>query len=210
MKSLINVLEVMMGKGEKVGYVRVSSFDQNPERQLENIKLDKIYTDKASGKDVNRPQLIELIDYVRNGDTVVVHSMDRLARNLDDLRKLVCQFTGKQVKVQFIKENLIFSGDDSAMSTLLLSIMGAFAEFERSLIRERQLEGIALAKKRGAYRGRKKCLSLEEVEALRSRVSSGEKKSGIARDFGISRETLYQYLKSYHNDSLKNEKKEAS
>ena len=78
-----------MGKGEKVGYVRVSSFDQNPERQLENIKLDKIYTDKASGKDVNRPQLIELIDYVRNGDTVVVHSMDRLARNLDDLRKLV-------------------------------------------------------------------------------------------------------------------------
>ena len=199
-----------MGKGEKVGYVRVSSFDQNPERQLENIKLDKIYTDKASGKDVNRPQLIELIDYVRNGDTVVVHSMDRLARNLDDLRKLVCQFTGKQVKVQFIKENLIFSGDDSAMSTLLLSIMGAFAEFERSLIRERQLEGIALAKKRGAYRGRKKCLSLEEVEALRSRVSSGEKKSGIARDFGISRETLYQYLKSYHNDSLKNEKKEAS
>lgn len=198
-----------MGKGEKVGYVRVSSFDQNPERQLENIKLDKVYTDKASGKDVNRPKLQELIDYVRDGDTVVIHSMDRLARNLDDLRKLVCQFTGKQVKVQFIKESLIFSGDDSAMSTLLLSIMGAFAEFERSLIRERQLEGIALAKKRGAYRGRKKCLNDEEVEKLKSRVVTGESKSDIARDFGISRETLYQYLKSYHNDSLKNEKKEA-
>ncbi len=198
-----------MGKGEKVGYVRVSSFDQNPERQLENIELDKIYTDKASGKDVNRPKLQELIDYVRDGDIVVIHSMDRLARNLDDLRKLVCQFTGKQVKVQFIKESLIFSGDDSAMSTLLLSIMGAFAEFERSLIRERQLEGIALAKKRGAYRGRKKCLNDEEVEKLKSRVVTGESKSDIARDFGISRETLYQYLKSYHNDSLKNEKKEA-
>jgi len=198
-----------MGKGEKVGYVRVSSFDQNPERQLENIELDKIYTDKASGKDVNRPQLIELIDYVRDGDTVVVHSMDRLARNLDDLRKLVCQLTTKQVKVQFLKENLTFSGTDSAMSTLLFSIMGAFAEFERALIRERQMEGIALAKKRGAYKGRKKCLSFEEVEILRSRVASGEKKSSIARDLNISRETLYQYLKSYHNDSLKNEKKEA-
>ena len=184
-----------MGKGKKIGYVRVSTFDQNPERQLENIELDKTYTDKASGKDVNRPALQELIDYVRDGDTVVVHSMDRLARNLDDLRKLVCQLTDKQVKVQFMKENLIFSGDDSAMSTLLLSIMGAFAEFERSLIRERQLEGIALAKKRGAYKGRKKSLSLEEVEILKSRIDSGEKKSCIARDFGISRETLYQYLK---------------
>ena len=184
-----------MGKGKKIGYVRVSTFDQNPERQLENIEVDKTYTDKASGKDVNRPALQELIDYVRDGDTVVVHSMDRLARNLDDLRKLVCQLTGKQVKVQFVKENLIFSGDDSAMSTLLLSIMGAFAEFERSLIRERQLEGIALAKKRGAYKGRKKSLSLEEVEILKSRIDSGEKKSCIARDFGISRETLYQYLK---------------
>lgn len=184
-----------MGKGKRIGYVRVSTFDQNPERQLENIEVDKTYTDKASGKDVNRPALQELIDYVRDGDTVVVHSMDRLARNLDDLRKLVCQLTDKQVKVQFMKENLIFSGDDSAMSTLLLSIMGAFAEFERSLIRERQLEGIALAKKRGAYKGRKKSLSLEEVEILKSRIDSGEKKSCIARDFGISRETLYQYLK---------------
>ncbi|MCB1116062.1 MAG: recombinase family protein [Chlamydiia bacterium] len=189
-----------MGKGKKIGYVRVSTFDQNPERQLENIELDKTYTDKASGKDVNRPALQELVDYVRDGDTVVVHSMDRLARNLDDLRKLVYQLTGKQVKVQFMKENLIFSGDDSAMSTLLLSIMGAFAEFERSLIRERQLEGIALAKKRGAYKGRKKRLSLEEVEILKSRMVSGEKKSSVAKDFGISRETLYQYLKACHTE----------
>ncbi len=184
-----------MGKGKKIGYVRVSTFDQNPERQLENLELDKIYTDHASGKDLNRPKLAELIDYVRDGDIVVVHSMDRLARNLDDLRRLVDEFTKKLVKVQFIKENLIFSGDDSAMSTLLLSIMGAFAEFERKLIRERQMEGIALAKKRGVYKGRKKCLNTEEVKTLLSKVTAGEKKSNIARDFGISRETLYQYIR---------------
>ena len=118
---------------------------------------------------------------------------------MDDLRRLVYQLTSKLVKVQFIKENLIFSGEDSAMSTLLLSIMGAFAEFERSLIRERQREGIALAKKRGAYKGRKKCLSLEDIETLKSRVTSGERKTSIARDLGISRETLYQYIRNLNN-----------
>ncbi len=181
--------------GKKIGYVRVSSFDQNPERQLENIELDKIYTDKASGKDVNRPKLTELMDYVRDGDTVVVHSMDRLARNLEDLRRLVSIFTAKQVKVQFLKENLTFTGEDSAMSQLLLSIMGGFAEFERALIRERQMEGIALAKKKGVYRGRKKCLSEEQIHELQSRIIAGEKKSHIARDLNISRETLYKYLR---------------
>jgi len=184
-----------MGKGKKIGYVRVSSFDQNTERQLEGIELDKIYTDKASGKDVNRPKLTELIDYVRDGDTVIVHSMDRLARNLEDLRRLVNKFTEKQVKVQFLKENLIFTGEDSAMSQLLLSIMGGFAEFERALIRERQMEGIALSKKKGLYKGRKKSLSEEQIQELQSRVSSGEKKSRIARDLKISRVTLYKYLR---------------
>ena len=184
-----------MEKGKKIGYVRVSTFDQNPERQLEGFTVDKIYTDMASGKDVNRPKLNELIDYVRDGDTVIVHSMDRLARNLDDLRRLVYQLTNKQVKVQFIKENLIFSGEDSAMSTLLLSIMGAFAEFERALIKERQMEGIALAKNRGVYKGRKKCLDEEQIEVLKMRVALGEKKSHVARDMNISRETLYQYLR---------------
>jgi len=184
-----------MGIGKKIGYVRVSSFDQNPERQLENIKLDKLYTDKASGKDVNRPKLAELMDYVRDGDTVIVHSMDRLARNLEDLRQLVNIFTAKQVRVQFLKENLTFTGEDSAMSQLLLSIMGGFAEFERALIRERQIEGIALAKKRGVYKGRKKCLNQVQIHELQSRIATGEKKSHIARDLSISRETLYKYLR---------------
>ncbi len=136
-----------------------------------------------------------MLAYVREGDTVVVHSLDRLGRNLDNLRRIVRDLTGRGVKVQFIKENLIFSGDDAPMSTLLLSVMGAFAEFERSIIRERQREGIELAKRRGAYRGRKRSLSDSQLVELKRRVTAGEKKTVIARELGISRETLYQYLR---------------
>ena len=178
-----------------IGYVRVSTFEQNTDRQLEGIKTDKTFLEKISGKSADRPQLIELLNYIRDGDTLVVHSLDRLARNLDDLRRLVQTLTAKDVKVQFLKENLIFTGENSPMSNLLLSVMGVFAEFERALIRERQLEGIALAKKRGAYKGRKRCLTTEQVEAMKQRVSNGEKKSQIAQDLGVSRETLYQYLR---------------
>ncbi len=140
-------------KGQRVGYVRVSTLDQNPERQLEGIAVDRVFTDKASGKNTQRPELDRLVAYVREGDTVVVHSMDRLARNLDDLRRLVKHFTQHGIRVEFVKEHLSFTGEDSPMSTLLLSVMGAFAEFERALIRERQREGIAVAKKRGVYKG---------------------------------------------------------
>lgn len=183
-------------KGHRIGYIRVSTFDQNPERQLEHIQGDKVFTDKASGKDTQRPQLDALLSFVREGDTVVVHSMDRLARNLDDLRRLVQKLTNRGVRIEFAKENLIFTGEDSPMANLMLSVMGAFAEFERALIRERQREGIALAKQRGAYRGRKKALGPERVAELRRRAASGEKKAQLARDFGISRETLYQYLRT--------------
>jgi len=131
--------------GQRIGYVRVSSFDQNPERQLENISLNKVFTDKASGKDTKRPELEALLAFVREGDTVVVHSMDRLARNLDDLRRLVQMLTKRGIRIEFVKEGLHFTGEDSPMANLLLSVMGAFAEFERALIRERQREGLALA-----------------------------------------------------------------
>ncbi len=180
--------------GKKIGYIRISSVDQNHHRQLDGIALDKCFIDKASGKDTNRPQLDDLLHYVRDGDHLIVHSMDRLARNLDDLRRLVLHLTKQGIVVAFVKENLTFTGEDSPMSTLLLSVMGAFAEFERALIRERQLEGIALAKKKGLYKGRKPALSSEQVETLKQRVADGHKKSQIARYFGISRETLYQYL----------------
>ena len=181
--------------GQQIGYIRVSSFDQNPERQLDGVTLDRVFTDKASGKDVNRPQLETLMAFVRPGDTVVVHSMDRLARNLDDLRRMVQVLIQRGVHIQFIKEHLMFTGEDSPMANLMLSVMGAFAEFERALIRERQREGIVLAKQRGAYRGRKKSLSTDETTALKTRIANGEKKTLVARELGISRETLYQYLR---------------
>jgi DNA invertase Pin-like site-specific DNA recombinase len=181
--------------GQRIGYIRVSSFDQNPGRQLEQTEVAKTFTDKASGKDMDRPALEALLDYAREGDTVVAHSMDRLARNLDDLRRLVKLLTSRGVRVEFIKENLVFTGEDSPMANLLLSVMGAFAEFERALIKERQREGIALAKQRGAYRGRKQALSTEKLTKLLKRVTDGESKTQLAREFGISRETLYQYLK---------------
>lgn len=181
-------------KGQRIGYIRVSSFEQNPERQLEGITLDETFTDKASGKDTQRPQLQALLDFIRVGDTLVVYSMDRLARNLDDLCRLVQQLTQHHIKIEFIKENLMFTGEDSPMANLLLSVMSAFAEFERALIRERQLEGIALAKQRGVYKGRKRSLTQQQIVDLKKRAVAGEKKSLLAREFCISRETLYQYL----------------
>jgi len=183
-------------KGQRIGYVRVSSFDQNPERQLDQIQVDKIFTDKASGKDTQRPELEALLSFVREGDTIIVHSMDRLARNLDDLRRLVQKLTKRGVRIEFAKESLTFTGEDSPMANLMLSVMGAFAEFERALIRERQREGISLAKQRGAYRGRKKSLMESQIVELKRRIAHGEQKTSLARDYGISRETLYQYLKA--------------
>lgn len=182
--------------GQRIGYIRVSTLDQNPDRQLEGAQVSKVFTDKASGKDMQRPQLDALLGYVREGDTLVVHSMDRLARNLDDLRRLVQQLTGRGVRIEFVKEGLTFTGEDSPMANLLLSVMGAFAEFERELIRERQREGIALAKQRGAYRGRKKALSDVRIAELRRRAEALEPKAALAREFGISRATLYEYLRA--------------
>jgi DNA invertase Pin-like site-specific DNA recombinase len=181
--------------GHRIGYIRVSSMDQSSDRQLEHVTVDRVFIDKASGKDIHRPKLEELLAFVREGDTVVVHSMDRLARNLDDLRYLVQNMTGRGICIEFVKEHLIFSGEDSPMANLLLSLMGAFAEFERALIRERQREGIALAKKRGVYRGRKRSLSPSQIDELRQRAIY-EKRSALAREFGISRETLYKCLKA--------------
>jgi len=128
--------------------------------------------------------------FVRAGDVVVVHSLDRLARNLDDLRRIVSDLTGWGVRVEFLEEQLTFTGEANAMAQLLLSVMGAFAEFERALIRERQREGVALAKARGAYRGRKRSLTDERVAELRQRTAAGEAKASLAREFGISRETV--------------------
>jgi DNA invertase Pin-like site-specific DNA recombinase len=181
--------------GQRIGYIRVSTLDQHTERQLDGIKVDKTFTDKASGKDTKRPQLELMMSFVRSGDTVIVHSMDRLARNQDDLHHIVQTLTRKGVRIELLKEHLTFTGEDSPMSKLMLAVMGAIHEFDRALIKERQREGITLAKKRGAFKGRKKSLSQVEVAELRQRITAGMSKAQVAREFGISRQTLYQYLR---------------
>ena len=185
----------MSAKGKTVGYIRVSSFEQNTDRQLDGVHVDKLFTEKVSGKDMKRPQLQALLEYVRDGDTVIIHSLDRLARNLDDLRSIVQTLTGKTVKIQFIKESLIFTGDDNPMSILLLSVMGAFAEFERSLIKERQKEGICIAKQKGLYKGRKPSLNPTQIAEIRARAEAKENKASLAKEYGVSRETIYKSLR---------------
>ena len=180
-----------------IGYKRVSTLDQNTSRQLVDVALDKVFEDKISGKSLNRPELQNLLNFVREGDNVHVHSMDRLARNLEDLLSLVNQLTSKGVSVQFHKENLLFDNTSStkAMTKLILSIMGAVAEFERMLILERQREGIALAKKRGAYTGRKPIKSnlIEETKKL---INDGMSVAQACRETKVSRATYYKYLKA--------------
>ncbi len=181
--------------GQRVGYKRVSTIDQNPARQLEGVTVDRTFTDKVSGKNTDRPHLQEMLEYIREGDTVLVHSLDRLARNLVDLHDIVKTITDKKASVTFVTENLTFTGDDSPLSVLLLQVLGAFAQFQRMIIREAQREGIAIAKRNGVYKGRKKALSTEDVATILQRISAGDHKAQIARDLGVSRKTLYQYVK---------------
>ncbi len=183
---------------QRIGYIRVSSLDQNAERQLDGIHLDKVFTDKASGKDTNRPQLQAALHHVRAGDTLVVHSMDRLARNVEDMLRLVREMNDRGVSVEFIKENMSFTaGSEDPRSVLMFTMLSAFAQFERSLIKERQREGIALAKAKGTvYKGRKPALNAERIAQLREQAAAGANRTKLAKEFGISRETLYQYLRS--------------
>lgn len=181
--------------GQIVAYVRVSSVDQNTDRQtFDGVTVDKTFTDKCSGGTRNRPGLAEMLDYVREGDTIVCHSIDRLARDLQDLMHLVQTLTARGVGVRFVKEALTFDGSASPMQTMILQVMGSFAQFERSMIRERQREGQEAARAAGRNPGRKPKLSPEQITELKARVSAHEPKAQIARSFGISRETLYSYL----------------
>lgn len=136
-----------------------------------------------------------MLEYIREGDTVFVYSLDRLARNLVDLHDIVKTITDKKASVTFVTENLTFTGDDAPLSVLLLQILGAFAQFQRMIIREAQREGIAIAKREGVYKGRKKALTTDDVVIALQRISLGDSKAQIARDLGVSRKTLYQYLK---------------
>ena len=180
--------------GKIIGYIRVSSQDQKTDRQLVGIKIDKLFTDHESGKNKERLGLIDMLDYIREGDEVVVHSMDRLARNLDDLRNIVNSLVKDKIIIRFVKENLTFDGEESNISQLMLSIMGAVGEFERSIIRERQKEGIAIAKNKGKYQGRKLALTQEQIEEMKKKIEFKVPKSVIAKDLGICRSSLYVYI----------------
>ncbi|WP_430465752.1 recombinase family protein [Tabrizicola sp.] len=175
-----------------VGYRRVSSIDQSLDRQ-DLGDIEKVFEEKLSGASASdRPALQDMIGWVREGDVVVVHSIDRLARNLQDLLSIVSQLNGKGVSIRFIKDNLTFppEGTDGA-SKLYLSILGAVAEFERSIIKQRQREGIAKAKAKGVYKGRKPTIDQDRILALRDEGLSTYK---IAEVMGISRMTVHRTL----------------
>lgn len=181
--------------GDQVGYIRVSTVDQNTDRQLDGVVLDRTYEDKISGATTNRPQLQACLDYLRDGDTLHVHSMDRLARSMRDIENIVQELTGKGVTVQFHKEGWTFTaGKMDATQTLLFQVLGSVSQFERAIIRERQAEGIAKAKAAGKYKGRKPKLSQEQMEEIKKRSDEGEEKKALAAEFGISRQTLYRVI----------------
>jgi DNA invertase Pin-like site-specific DNA recombinase len=185
-----------MMTGKRIGYIRVSTTDQNPDRQLENVSLDKKFIDYASARSTDRPQLKIMLDFVREDDIVIVHSMDRFARNLKDLKQLVDSLVLRNIQVHFIKENLQFSGENSAVSNLVLHLMGAFAEFEYAFIRERQREGVEIAKRLGRFKGGVKKMTREKIEMLKELIQTRKSKTLIAKELGVSRFTLYRYLKS--------------
>lgn len=176
-------------------YKRVSTTDQNTERQLLNVACDREYVEKISGKNTNRPELQAMLLNIRAGDVVNVHSMDRLARNTKDLLNLVEEIINKGAKVIFHKENLIFAPDkQDPYQKMMMTMLGAVAELERNLILERQREGIALAKLHGKYKGGQHKLTNEQAEEIKALVNNHTPITAIAKQFNISRRTVYNYL----------------
>lgn len=180
-------------KGQVVGYARVSSTDRNLDRQLEALgQVDRLFTEKGSGKNAtDRSELAEMLAYVRQGDPVRVKSADRLARSITDLLGLVEQLRGKGVEVEFVDNPALNIG--TLQGTFMLTILEAVAELERATIRERQAEGIALAKARGVYERAPK-LTAEQVEQARAWITDGVPKARVARELGVSRQTLLTVL----------------
>ena len=177
-------------------YLRVSTIDQNTERQLLNIPCDREYVDKASGKDMNRQNFKLMMDNLRAGDLVNVHSLDRVGRNTADILELVKQIKAKGCSIKFHKENLIFDGTKTDLySDLMLTILAAFSQFERNIILERQREGIAIAKAKGKYKGRKPKLDSGQLEAMKNDFQAGIPKTKIAEKYGITRSYVYQLTK---------------
>lgn len=177
-----------------IGYGRVSSADQNPERQKEALEAegaDVVFIDKASGKNTDRPQLTLMLEHgIRDGDVVLVTSVDRLARSTVDLLSLLEQIKAKGASVVFLENKEM--NTDSAQGEFMLTVLGAVAQLERAMIKERQLEGIAIAKAKGnVYKGRKPALTDDQADELTKRLEAGEQVAALAREFGVSRQTVY-------------------
>lgn len=185
-----------MGTGKQIGYICVSSTDQSTDRQLDGVVLDRIFEDRvSSAKAENRPQLQACLDYIRDGDTLHVHSIDRLARHLFDLERLVEALTVKGIGIRFHREGLTFSADVAdPFQALMRQVIGAVAQFERDVIRARQREGIAAARAAGKRFGRPKALTAGQIDEIRARRAAGEPASTLAREYRIGRTTLYSVL----------------
>ena len=176
-------------------YIRVSTVIQNTFRQLVDVPCDRLYEDKLSGKDTNRPQFQLMMNNLRSGDVINIHSLDRVGRNTKDILEIVQQIKDKGCVINFHKENLKFDGTKTDMySELLLTILAGFSEFERNIILERQREGIAIAKEKGVYKGRKSKLSKEQVNTMKFDFESGVPKTEIAKKYGVTRAYVYQLV----------------
>ncbi|MGN0893980.1 MAG: recombinase family protein [Succinivibrio sp.] len=186
-----------MSNFQSLAYIRVSSADQNTDRQLDGMKFDKIFEEKISGRTRERPALKEMLDYCRQGDHIYVHTMDRLARNLRDLLNIVKEVTDKGCTIHFVQQHLEFSNDDSnPTAKLMLQVIGGVAEFEAALIRNRVLEGIAAARARGTYKsGRPVVMTEEKKKILWEKKAAGVPLTRIAKDLGVSRMTVFREIK---------------
>lgn len=177
-----------------IGYIRVSSTDQNTARQLEGVALDEVFTDKVSAANTDRPELQAMLRHVRKCDVLHVHSIDRLARSLEDLLALVKGLISRGVAVSFHKEQLHFTGEANPMQELMLGLLGSVAQFERALIRERQAEGIAKAKEKGVYKGRVK--SVDDDAIRNAMAEDGASFRKVAKALGVSLSTVQRAMKA--------------
>ena len=189
--------------GKKIAYIRVSSEGQNTSRQdqqIEELCVDKVFTEKVSGRNIqDRPQFQMMLDYAREDDIIYCADLSRWGRSLIDIKTTITDLTKRGVTVTFLKENLTFSGNDDPMSNLLLGILSSLSEWERAVIKSRQMEGVKIAQEKGIYKercGRKPKLTEEQMKEVRKRVESGEKRSDVALAFGVSRQTVYNLVAS--------------
>ena len=180
--------------GQSIGYIRVSRTDQNLGRQLDGMKLDRVFEDTISGGSLNRPGWNQCREYLREGDTLYVHSIDRLARNLEDLQRTIRELSDKKVVVHFVKENLTFQGNEDPFQMLMFHMVGAFAQFERAMIRDRQREGIARVRREGKPIGRPRKLTDHQWEEIKAEMKLGVRKSELAKRYGITTDTIYVWL----------------